>query len=76
MHNNDVDKQTGELSYPKELKILDIMESKRDADLDKENNCDLGPQLSKCLCTNSSVCQVKQFSFEWNRQSVLSPGAR
>lgn len=31
MHNKDVDKQTGELSYPKELKILDIMESKRDA---------------------------------------------
>ena len=76
MHNYDVDEQTRELSYSREVKTLDISDSKRVAELYKANIYDLGPQLSKCLCTNSSVCQVKKFSFEWNRQSLLSPGAK
>ena len=53
MHNNDVDEQTRELSYHRELKMVHISGCRRDADLRKTNVCDLKPQLSDCLCANS-----------------------
>ena len=53
MHDNDVDEQTRELSYPRELKILHFRESRRDAELHKANmRASVGKQF---------VCRQFQF---------------
>ena len=78
MHNNDIDEQTRELSYPWELKVLHF-----------EQRALAGCRIkTKWTCATSDfscqtvgmpkvlVCRVKQSSFERNRQSLLSPGVK
>ena len=64
MHDNDVEEQTRELSYPKELKIiLHFSESWRDAELHKANMCVLGLQLSNSLSADSFSLSSKAVFF-------------
>ena len=73
MNDNDVDEQTRELSYPREMKILHLCELRRDAESKQSGHVRPRTSVVKLfVCRQSHFCQVKQFSFERNRQSSVT----